>query len=58
MLVFLVGYGQIAENDPYGRDLDSMTLIKRGPNQDRYSHLFLSYGFIGGLDNDSSEVIF
>ena len=58
MLIFLVGFGQIAENDPYGRDLDSMTLIKRGPNKDKYSHLFLSYGFIGGLDNDSSEVIF
>lgn len=53
-----VGVCQIAEKDPYGRDLKSLTLNKRGPNQDKYSHFFLSYGFVSGLDNDSSEVIF
>ena len=58
MLIAFTGFGQIEEIDPYGRDLDSMTLIKRGPNQDKYSHLFLSYGFVGGFDADSSEVIF
>jgi hypothetical protein len=58
MSLFLLGFGQIEENDRYGRDLDSLTLIKRGPNQDKYSHLFLSYGFIGGSNTDSSEIIF
>ncbi len=54
----LFSFGQVEEEDRYGRDLDALTLNKRGPNQDKYSHLFLSYGFVTGLDNDSSEVIF
>lgn len=58
ILIVQFCFGQVSETDPYGRDLDALTLIKRGPNQDKYSHLFLSYGFVSGLDNDSSEVIF
>ena len=54
----LYSFGQVEEEDRYGRDLEALTLNKRGPNQDKYSHLFLSYGFITGLDNDSSEIIF
>jgi hypothetical protein len=49
---------QINENDRYGRDLEALTLNKRGPNQDKYSHLFLSFGFVSGIDLDSSEVIY
>ncbi|MFB1021510.1 MAG: hypothetical protein QMC40_01970 [Vicingaceae bacterium] len=58
--LFFIGYsfGQVNEKDPYGRDLEALTINKRGPNQDKYSHLFLSYAFITGLDNDSSEIIF
>jgi len=58
ILFVQVGLCQVAEKDPYGRDLDALTLIKRGPNQDKYSHLFLSYGFINGLKNDSLGVVF
>ena len=30
LFIFMVGFGQIAEDDPYGRDLDAMTLVKGG----------------------------
>lgn len=46
------------ELDRYGRDLEALTLNKRGPNQDKYSHFFLSYGFISGFDEDSSEIFY
>jgi len=58
IFLFQLTFGQIAEEDPYGRDLESLTLIKRGPNQDKYSHLFLSYGFVSGSTNDSADIIF
>ncbi len=51
-------FAQVKEVDPYGRDLDALTLNKRGPNQDKYSHLFIGYGFVSGFDLDSSEVIY
>ncbi|MAY84386.1 MAG: hypothetical protein CMP59_09670 [Flavobacteriales bacterium] len=44
--------------DKYGRDLDELTLKKRGPNLDRYGHLFIGYGFIvGPSENDSAQTI-
>ena len=60
VLAFLsVGsFAQDEKPDPYGRDLEALTLKKRGPNQDKYSHLFIGYGFVTGTDNDSSEIIY
>ena len=44
--------------DKYGRDLDELTLKKRGPNLDRYGHLFIGYGFIlGPSEGDSASII-
>jgi len=44
--------------DKYGRDLDELTLKKRGPNLDRYGHIFIGYGFIlGPSEGDSAEII-
>ena len=46
------------ETDEYGRDLEQLTLKKKGPNKDHYGHLFLGYGFISGEDRDSAEIIY
>jgi hypothetical protein len=44
--------------DKYGRDLNELTLKKRGPNLDRYGHIFIGYGFIvGPSENDSATII-
>ncbi|MBL4710239.1 MAG: hypothetical protein JKY48_17545 [Flavobacteriales bacterium] len=58
--LFFVGnsFAQEGKLDPYGRDLKALTLNKRGPNQDKYSHLFLSYGFKSVFDADSSDIIY
>lgn len=51
--------GQTEEDtDNYGRDLEDLTLKKRGPNLDRYGHLFIGYGFIlGESETDSASII-
>lgn len=55
----LLGYAQDDGLDEFGRDLDGMTLLKSGPNKDKYSHLFLSYGFLlGEPENDSADIIY
>jgi len=55
----LIGFGQEEKKvDQYGRNIEELTLKKRGPNLDRYSHLFLGYGFIvGPSENDSAQTI-
>lgn len=46
------------EVDKYGRDLDELTLKKRGPNKDYYNHLFIGYGFIiGESESDSAKIL-
>ena len=46
------------EADKYGRDLEELTLKKRGPNLDRYGQIFIGYGFIvGPSENDSATTI-
>jgi hypothetical protein len=46
------------KKDKYGRDLEELTLKKRGPNLDRYGHIFLGYGFIvGESESDSAKII-
>lgn len=58
VLITFSALGQDEGPDPYGRDLESLTLNKRGPNSDKYSHLFIGYGFVTGFDLDSSEIIY
>ena len=50
-------YSQQGE-DKYNRDLDSLTLRKRGPNLDYYGHFFIGYGLIAGADSDSARLIY
>ena len=46
------------KKDKYGRDLEELTLKKRGPNHDRYGHIFIGYGFIlGESEGDSAAII-
>lgn len=46
------------KSDRYGRDIEKLTLKKRGPNLDHYGHLYLGYGFIiGESERDSAEII-
>lgn len=53
--VFLVAQ---EESDQYGRDLDELTLKKKGPNKDYYNHLFIGYGFIfGESKSDSAQIL-
>lgn len=48
-------FSQEEKKDKYGRDLQELTLKKRGPNLDRYGHLYFGYGFIiGEAENDSA----
>tara|TARA_B100001109_G_C18854535_1_gene470988 strand:+ start:583 stop:1323 length:741 start_codon:yes stop_codon:yes gene_type:complete len=43
--------------DKYGRNLEELTIRKRGPNLDHYSHIFLGYGYIiGPSEKDSADV--
>lgn len=58
VLLSTLAMAQDEKPDPYGRDLEALTLKKRGPNSDKYSHLFLGYGFVTGFDLDSSEIIY
>ena len=58
LFIGLAAFSQDEKPDPYGRDLDALTINKRGPNSDKYSHLFLGYGFVTGFDLDSSEIIY
>lgn len=60
-LSLLLSFTSLAQEktlDPYGRDLDALTLNKRGPNSDKYSHLFIGFGFVTGFDLDNSEIIY
>lgn len=56
---FLLGFLAAQEkSDQYGRDLDALTLKKRGPNKDYYNHLFIGYGFIfGESESDSAQIL-
>ena len=46
------------KKDKYGRDIEELTLKKRGPNLDRYGHIFIGYGFIvGDSEGDSAKII-
>ena len=60
LLPFLaVAQGDDEGVDEFGRDLDEMTLLKNGPNKDKYSHLFVSYGFLlGEPESDSASIIY
>lgn len=52
-------YSQEEGVDEYGRDLDGMTLLKSGPNKDKYTHIFVSYGFLlGDAESDSAKIIY
>lgn len=43
--------------DEYNRNLDELTIPKKGPNKKKYTHAFLSYGFIiGASEGDSSAI--
>lgn len=45
--------------DEYGRDLDGMSLLKSGPNKDKYTHIFVAYGFLlGDPESDSAKIIY
>jgi hypothetical protein len=45
-------------SDQYGRNLEELTLNKRGPNKDYYGHLYFGYGFIvGESESDSASII-
>ncbi len=60
LFVFLTGvllFAQEEKKDNYGRDIKELTLKKRGPNLDRYGHLFIGYGFIlGESEGDSASI--
>lgn len=65
LLVVLSSFQLIAQReqeaksrDKYGRDLGELTLKKRGPNLDRYDHIFIGYGFVvGPSEGDSAATI-
>ncbi|MEQ8910042.1 MAG: hypothetical protein RIC95_12665 [Vicingaceae bacterium] len=61
IMLFLMPHlllSQEEEVDKYGRDIEELTLKKRGPNLDQYSHIFLAYGFlVGPSENDSAEIV-
>lgn len=43
--------------DEYNRNLDDLTIPKRGPNKSKYTHAFLAYGFwVGPSEGDSSSI--
>ena len=45
--------------DEYGRDLDGMTLLKNGPNKNKYTHIFVAYGLLlGESESDSASIIY
>ena len=48
----------IAQDNPSSSDnLEDLILKKRGPNLDRYGHLYFGYGFLlGDNDNDSAQI--
>lgn len=58
LLLFLsTSYAQEDRVDEYNRNLDDLTIPKRGPNKAKYTHAFLSYGFIIGESvGDSSSI--
>ncbi len=46
------------QTDEHGRNLDKLTLKKRGLNKERYSHFFIGYGFLlGKAESDSAQTI-
>lgn len=58
-LLIFAQKGEDADLDEFGRDLEELTLRKRGPNKDKYTHLFLSYGFLlGEAESDSANIIY
>lgn len=58
---FLLQAGKLIaqeSKDSFGRDIEEITLKKRGPNLDKYGHLYLGYGFIvGESEGDSADII-
>lgn len=56
ILIFNFTFAQ-EDTDRYGRDLESMTLKKKGPNKDNYNHFYLGYGFIFGENSSDSAKI-
>jgi hypothetical protein len=56
-LFISTAYAQKEEVDEYNRNLDDLTIPKRGPNKAKYTHAFLAYGFIvGDAEGDSSAI--
>lgn len=48
---------QKEEVDEYNRNLDDLTIPKKGPNKSKYTHAFLAYGFlVGSSEGDSSSL--
>ncbi|MEX2379325.1 MAG: hypothetical protein WD530_01165 [Vicingaceae bacterium] len=46
------------EDDRYGRDLEALTLKKKGPNKDYYNHFYIGYGFVfGDNESDSAKIL-
>jgi len=52
----IIAFAQTNSTDKYGRDLEELTLRKKGPNLDYYGHLFMGYGFIAGESNVSAQI--
>lgn len=46
------------EVDEYGRDLEKLTLKKKGPNKDYYGHIYIGYGFVAGASEDSAKLVY
>src|SRR5690554_6559680 len=59
LFIFLIGLSVYAQElDEYGRDLEVLTLKKKGLNKDHYNHFFLSYGFlVGETASDSAKTL-
>jgi len=50
-------FAQNERVDGYNRNLDDLTIPKKGPNKAKYTHAFLTYGFIiGASEGDSSAI--
>jgi hypothetical protein len=50
-------FAQDEKIDEYNRNLEDLTIPKKGPNKSKYTHAFLAYGFIiGPSEGDSSSL--
>jgi hypothetical protein len=58
LFLFLsTAFAQVEKVDEYNRNLDDLTIPKKGPNKAKYTHAFLAYGFIiGASEGDSSAI--